>query len=246
MPHLPVTISTNADAEAALRAGRVPTDPRRPVLFSADEQTGGVGRRGSGWASPPGGVWASLACCLPEPPGPVMTGLGFRLGVAVIRTLHDAGVDTARLKWPNDALVARRKIAGCMARTVVHAGRTWAVLGVGINADNPARALTGLRIPATSLTEELGRPVDPAAVRELLFSHLPLAARTPGVPPDDLEFARAHLDGVGRPHRYRLADGSLLEGRLDSLTPDGSPLLRGPAGEPIAVPPTAEPEHTAA
>jgi BirA family transcriptional regulator, biotin operon repressor / biotin---[acetyl-CoA-carboxylase] ligase len=89
----------------------------------ADVQDRGRGQRGHEWISPLGGLYASII--LHSDPL-----LAVRAGVALARALQQLEID-ARLKWPNDILVAGKKIAGILIEAK---GKT-AIVGVGVNID---------------------------------------------------------------------------------------------------------------
>jgi BirA family biotin operon repressor/biotin-[acetyl-CoA-carboxylase] ligase len=115
--HHRLTASTNADARAlALRGAPHGT------LVTAAEQRDGRGRGGRSWHAPAG---SALLCSLVVRDPPPL--LSLTAGVAVAQTVGP----TAMLKWPNDVLVDRRKVAGILveARPREH----WAVLGIGVN-----------------------------------------------------------------------------------------------------------------
>jgi BirA family biotin operon repressor/biotin-[acetyl-CoA-carboxylase] ligase len=92
------------------------------TLVTAAEQTAGRGRQGRTWTAPPS---SAILCSLVirEPPRL----LPLLAGVAVAEVVGPQ----ARVKWPNDVLVAGRKLAGILVE-----GRPqerWAVLGIGLN-----------------------------------------------------------------------------------------------------------------
>lgn len=128
------TVSTNEDAKRLARSGA-----REGTLVLAARQTGGRGRFGRNWASPEGGVYASMVVRPPLPPaelGPL--GLAIALGVA--RALDPFGVPAA-LKWPNDVLADGRKIAGILVEMAAEADRAeWVVIGCGVNVAHPGTA----------------------------------------------------------------------------------------------------------
>lgn len=135
------------------------------LLVVADEQTTGRGRRGHEWSSPPGaGLYFSI---LLRPPAaddsrqPSAVGLiTLAAGVAVGEGIRNAtGLDVS-LKWPNDVLVERRKVAGILAEGVGLGLPAQAiVLGIGINVREASLPAT-IASRATSLAGELGRAVD--------------------------------------------------------------------------------------
>ncbi|MFB6161462.1 MAG: biotin--[acetyl-CoA-carboxylase] ligase [Haloferacaceae archaeon] len=122
--------STNDRARELASAGRA------DVAVVADEQTGGRGRLGRGWAAPPGSVSASLALRPDVPPAhaPVVT---LAAAVAVVRACEPLDV-APRIKWPNDVLLGddERKLAGVLTEMEGEADRVaWLVVGVGVNAN---------------------------------------------------------------------------------------------------------------
>jgi BirA family biotin operon repressor/biotin-[acetyl-CoA-carboxylase] ligase len=117
----------------------------------ADIQTGGRGRTGRAWISDSGGLW--LSAVLPAPgPRKKWSILPLGAGWAIIETLRSIGVEGLRLRWPNDILAGRRKLAGLL---VEQYRPETAVIGFGINlANQPAAvdsALTGHTIGLSEL-----------------------------------------------------------------------------------------------
>jgi BirA family biotin operon repressor/biotin-[acetyl-CoA-carboxylase] ligase len=121
--------STNAEALARARTGE-----RGPLWITAAAQTGGRGRRGKSWVSPPGNLYATLLLTEPSPPA-LAPQLSFVAGLAV----HDAVAACApqlepklRLKWPNDLLLDRRKLSGMLIEAESQP-RFSLVIGIGVN-----------------------------------------------------------------------------------------------------------------
>lgn len=98
----------------------------------AARQTGGRGRFGRRFVSDEGGLY--LTAVLPAE-GPVSKWSGFSLAAGCwLRTaLIDAGVAGARLRWPNDLMVDRRKLGGLLIEQSPD-GRLW--VGLGLNVTN--------------------------------------------------------------------------------------------------------------
>lgn len=124
--------STNVEA---LRLGMDGHDG--PVWVTAQSQTSGKGRDGRAWISEPGNLYASLlmtyTACFPA-----MSQLSLVCGLAVHDAIRaaapDAGLDLA-LKWPNDVLLARAKVAGILIETTTRPAdhRFLLVAGFGVN-----------------------------------------------------------------------------------------------------------------
>lgn len=124
-------------------------------LVIANEQTGGKGRMGRLWYSPPGsGIWMSLILKpkLPLIHTPHLTLLS---SVAVTRALHKETSADVSIKWPNDLFVGGRKVCGILTEVRAEADRIhYAITGIGINVYTDAEHLPqGLRTTAISLSE---------------------------------------------------------------------------------------------
>jgi BirA family biotin operon repressor/biotin-[acetyl-CoA-carboxylase] ligase len=152
--------STNAEALALARAGE-----RGPLWISARTQSAGRGRRGNRWASPAGNLHATLLLSDPSPPAQAPQ-LAFVAALAV----HDAIAACApqlgpdlMVKWPNDLLVEKAKVAGILIEGESGPAFTVAI-GIGVNCalhpdntDYPATNLAGLGAPVVpdALLQEL-------------------------------------------------------------------------------------------
>ena len=138
----PTLPSTSSRALAVARAG----DPGG-LWVTAGEQSEGRGRRGRGWTTGPGNLAASLLLIDPADP-PIAATVSFVAGVA----LHQAVIDLAgpalaerlRLKWPNDLLLDRLKVAGILVEGERLASGVFAVvIGIGVNCvSHPDEATT--------------------------------------------------------------------------------------------------------
>jgi BirA family biotin operon repressor/biotin-[acetyl-CoA-carboxylase] ligase len=152
------------------------------VVVVAAEQTAGRGRRGSAWQSPPGaGLYFSFIARPTAASLPLITlcaGVGVRDGIAAATGL------VPHLKWPNDLIVGKRKLAGILAEGLAIGTSDQAVIiGIGINVQSAAYP-PDVASRATSIEGELGRAIDPdlvlASVLEQLSSRLALLERSPG------------------------------------------------------------------
>lgn len=128
------------------------------VVVVADAQTAGRGRRGTVWASPPGaGLYLSFVARPSQLSLPLLT---LAAGVAVRDGIASATGLRADLKWPNDLIAGRRKLAGILAEGLAIGTRDQAVIvGVGINL-RPAAYPPEIAVRATSIEGELGRAID--------------------------------------------------------------------------------------
>ncbi|CAI8994488.1 DNA-binding transcriptional repressor/biotin-(acetyl-CoA-carboxylase) ligase BirA [Pseudomonas chlororaphis] len=146
--------STNAEALRAVERG-VPA----PFLVLAERQTAGRGRRGRKWVSPfAENVYYSLVLRI-DGGMRQLEGLSLVVGLAVMQTLREFGIVGAGLKWPNDVLVGRKKIAGILLELVGDpADVCHVVLGVGINVN--MQKTDEVDQQWTSMRLESGKQVD--------------------------------------------------------------------------------------
>jgi BirA family biotin operon repressor/biotin-[acetyl-CoA-carboxylase] ligase len=98
------------------------------TIAVADIQTAGRGRLGRTWEAPPGA--ALLASVLLKPPADrPLPQLALVAGVAVADALEELTGLTVQIKWPNDVMLRRTKVAGILAEARGGA----VVLGIGVN-----------------------------------------------------------------------------------------------------------------
>jgi len=114
------------------------------------EQLEGRGSRGRTWHSPPGGLWLS-ALFRPESVAG-LEALSVRVGLAVARALDRLVPRPVRLKWPNDLMLAGRKVGGILGEARWQGELlSWVAVGVGLNVRN--RISSELESRAISLVE---------------------------------------------------------------------------------------------
>lgn len=127
--------STNA----ALARAPAPAGGARVCV--AEYQSAGRGRRGRHWVSPFGSnVYLSVAWQF-RGGADVLQGLPLAVGVALCEALDAAGAGGLSLKWPNDVLRGRAKLAGILVEMSGDAsGPCRVIVGTGINVAMPAVA----------------------------------------------------------------------------------------------------------
>jgi BirA family transcriptional regulator, biotin operon repressor / biotin---[acetyl-CoA-carboxylase] ligase len=163
----PSVTSTMDVAAEAVRNGAA-----AGVVIVADEQTAGRGRLGHLWSSPPrAGLYISLILRPPiDGEGRLLALLTLATGVGV----HDAiaavtGLRT-ELKWPNDVMIGRRKLAGILAEgSALGTPDQAIVVGIGINILRSAHP-PEVAARATSIEGELSRRVDRETLLESVLA----------------------------------------------------------------------------
>jgi BirA family biotin operon repressor/biotin-[acetyl-CoA-carboxylase] ligase len=211
--------STNDLALAAL-------DRPEVRAVGADLQTGGRGRRGRAWFSPPGSglylTWIARPRFGPER-GTILPLLA---AVAVAEVCAALGARPV-LNWPNDLILRGRKLAGILCEARVGPGGWAAAVGVGLDLRTPPEGFPP-DVPGIALDAVL-EDVPPArdlALRivEALDAWLARAAAEGAAP-----VLRA-WEAFGPPPGTRLRRGD-LEGTFAGLGPDGALRLRTAQGE---------------
>jgi len=133
----------------------------------AEAQAAGRGRHGRTWCSPAGaGLYVSTIVRpdLRTGPGPGSSLLTLMAGVALADAIREATGLAVEIKWPNDLMVARRKLGGILAEGAAQGtALEYIVLGFGINL-RAAAYPPDVAARATSIEAELGRPVDRGAL----------------------------------------------------------------------------------
>jgi len=245
------TIGSTNDLAARWAAAGAPDHS----LVVADEQTAGRGRMQRRWLTPPGAALAfslvlspaslvlSSSSLVLSPSGlevdfpelmPRLAALG---ALAVCDTLNAAlpPMLPAQIKWPNDVLATRRKLAGVLAEAHWHGDQLQAViLGIGINvAPDSVPPAEALDFPATCLEVVLESSVDRwELLRAVLVKLLEWRQRL-----DSADLVKAwerRLAFRGEWVRLLQEGASPLEGQVLGLNPDGALRLRLRSGEVAA------------
>ncbi len=147
--------STNKTAAELLGLSKV----QHGAVIVAREQTAGRGQRGRTWIAQPG---QDLTLSIVLRPVGLRAEAQFVLGklaaLAVAEVVRGHVRDDVRIKWPNDVLVERRKVAGILIKNEVVGELVMSsIIGIGINGnstDFPEELV------ATSLRQASGTEVD--------------------------------------------------------------------------------------
>lgn len=218
------TDSTNARAHELGEAGAADG-----TVVIADQQSAGKGRLGRRWSSPAGVNLYASVLLRPELPPRFAPQLTFVSAVAVARAVGEISGLAAEVKWPNDILLAGRKVAGLLNEMSAETERIhYVILGIGVNLNmTPEQFPDDLRYPATSVAIETGRPVSRLAFTRSLLRQLDDLYQLflqQGIEPI-LQFWQALFPLQGR--RVSVdQQGTLLRGLVEGLDGDGALLLR--------------------
>ena len=157
--HFRQTDSTNERARELAEAGA----PSGTVV-TAEEQSAGRGRGGRSWSAPAGAALLYSAILRPLDLSHLLLPLAVPL--AVCEACESLAPVSCKVKWPNDAWLEERKLAGILIEA---RPPEWAVIGIGVNVSiGRDEFADDLRWPATSL----GHGASVEALREALDAAL--------------------------------------------------------------------------
>ena len=141
----------------------------------ADAQTQGKGRLGRTWVSPGGYNLYLSVLFRPGIGASESTLLTLVASIALYECLKKAGIEDHAIKWPNDIVIGKKKIAGVLTEMNPIGDRAdFVVVGIGLNV-NMSRAVINREMGdfarhVTSVSENLGREVDRAKLAaDLLY-----------------------------------------------------------------------------
>jgi BirA family biotin operon repressor/biotin-[acetyl-CoA-carboxylase] ligase len=219
--------STNLEAVRLARAGAP-----HGTSVTAAEQTGGRGRLGRAWISPPGNLYVSFVL-RPSVAAQAVAQIGFVAALAVADTVDSvlpSGSELpgrAALKWPNDVLIDGAKISGILAERGDGAA-DWLVLGIGLNVgfapDGLAYSATCLHAQGAAITVDAALATLSAALRTRVGQW-----ETHGFAPIRTDWlARAHPSGTAL--RVHLGE-TVLDCAFETIANDGALLVRTADGQ---------------
>jgi BirA family biotin operon repressor/biotin-[acetyl-CoA-carboxylase] ligase len=229
--HFETLPSTN-DLAKELAAGQAPEG----TLVVAEGQSRGRGRLGREWRSPPGaGLYVSVLLRPPLPPSDLPQ-ITLTAAVAVVRALKRATGLAPGIKWPNDLVLAGKKLGGILTEMETESDQIrHLVLGLGLNVNNrefPAE----IKDLATSLALVTGRSFSRLAILKAWLEELEsLYQLFLG-----REFARILAEWkeytVTLGHAVRVRQGPVeISGQALEVAPDGALLIETRTGEIVRV-----------
>ena len=138
--------STNSESLRQIQSGQ--TGNR---LLIARSQTAGRGRRGREWLSlQNAGLYFSLTRRFSLGANSLQ-GLSLVTAISIVEALEGLGVSDLQLKWPNDVLHKKKKLAGILLELQEKEGARFVVFGVGVNIELSADAAARIDRPVTDL-----------------------------------------------------------------------------------------------
>jgi len=207
--HVRASVGSTQDEARAL------ADAADRTIVLADVQMAGRGRSGRTWLCAPGqGLLMSIVLRSEGNPMRLTASVCLAVCDAIERLAPSL---RAQIKWPNDVLIADRKVAGILAEGSSVGASQLSIIGVGVNV---AGARSGLG--ATSVSGAVDRELARAALL-VAFAHALdawLACAT-----EEVHAAwRSRLWGRGQ--RLRLTDGDLTQTEVVVVDADFDGALR--------------------
>jgi BirA family transcriptional regulator, biotin operon repressor / biotin---[acetyl-CoA-carboxylase] ligase len=201
------------------------------TVVLADYQHAGRGRRGRGWAAPPGSSLMFSLLLRPKPVIPQRIALlPVVLAVAVAEAIERSLSLQPAIKWPNDILIDDKKVCGILMESEVGGeGEITVVAGIGLNVNQATDHFSDLP-GATSLQIACGRVVERGVILGSILQQIERAYSQflNGWQPHDAWRRRAPM--LGHNIRVYPTDGPSWQGIAEDLAPDGSLVVVTPDG----------------
>jgi BirA family biotin operon repressor/biotin-[acetyl-CoA-carboxylase] ligase len=194
-------------------------------VLAVEWQSGGRGRLGRPWHSGLGNALTFSLLWRFDCGLSALSGLSLAAGVALIRALRVLGIASAELKWPNDVLGRKGKLAGILIEAQGDMlGPSVVVIGIGLNLFLQPQVLRQIDQPVTSLADMLGEVPERNHLLALILLELDGVLRefaAHGFAALRAEWQSYH--GLqDQPVQLLLPDGSRVDGIVRGVADDGA------------------------
>tara|TARA_B100000575_G_scaffold146852_1_gene117207 strand:- start:50 stop:619 length:570 start_codon:yes stop_codon:yes gene_type:complete len=128
----------------------------KPTIIISDKQTKGRGTMGKRWVSKKGNLFLSIVFDISKKK------IDFKkFSVLNAYLLNNILVkkfsNKIKIKWPNDIVFEKKKICGILQETIIHEGKKFLIVGIGINTNfNPNNS----SFSSTSLKQITNKNID--------------------------------------------------------------------------------------
>jgi len=231
--HHHLTDSTNTQARELAREGAP-----EGTLVVAEAQSAGRGRKGRSWLASSGEGLLFALSLRPdmEPSRAALITLMTAVSVAEA-LIQETGIN-ARIKWPNDILVGRKKLAGILTEMSMELDAVdYVIVGLGLNINTPADAFhDDIQEIATSVLAEAASPFSRISLLRAILSRFEAHYTTLSTqgPESILTRWKSLSDIVGRRVCVSMMRED-VEGRVLDIDPDGVLLVENEAGESLRI-----------
>lgn len=213
------------------------------MWFVTSQQTSGRGRRHRPWIAPRGNLACSVLEVIDVPPAIAAT-LGFAAGLALEAALQQVSTEARlrspgsedmkfALKWPNDVLAGRCKLAGILLEAEAVDSGLAVVVGIGTNV---VAFPEGTPYPATSL-HALGVQV---GAEDLFYALSDSWSEYRGIWDEGRGFPEirkqwlARAAGLGEPVSIQ-SGSSIISGIFDTIDESGCLIVRTSDGNCVPI-----------
>ena len=218
----------------ALELARNPTPQGTIVL--ADRQTAGRGRLQRSWFSPPEtNIYGSIIFSLNMPCSSIGW-IPLMAGTAIAQAIEDNTNISITLKWPNDILIAERKVGGILCESFNRdSTETCVVIGFGMNVNIPKSSFPKELEPiATSLQIKAQQTFDRHHLIKSIITTLEQgwkALISRGPKSCQLAYS-ARCSTIGSHIHVQLPDGRQLDGVAKAIGAQGQLQMLASSSDP--------------
>ena len=194
-------------------------------IVIAERQRDGRGRLQRTWHSSAGGLYFTVVL-RPQMPPALSPRVNLAASLYLAQTLRSTLGIEAQVKWPNDIMVAGRKISGMLAEMEAEIDRVRFInVGVGLNVNNDPPA----DLPqAVSVKQVLGHPTERKAILKDFIDRLAKGLDAPAFDTVITEWKKISVS-LNRPVRV-VTHQSVFEGTAVDVDDNGALVLQNDDG----------------
>ncbi len=202
------------------------------TVIITGEQTRGRGRLKRAWLTPKGNIALSIIL---YPDISYLPSLIMLASLAVTHCIELVTSLKTQIKWPNDVIINGKKVCGILIESDIQGNKVhYAVIGIGINVNLRLADFPDIQPSATSLYNELGKEVPRLSLIQHLLAEFERLYLIISNGRSIYEEWRDSLVTLGKNVRVTAGD-TIYEGVAESVTGDGSLLLRSLDGKLIKI-----------
>ena len=155
-----VVLLDTVDSTSSWLTRQVDSSELHGQVCISEFQSAGRGRRGRSWrGSPYCNLMLSMGWHLCKGAAQ-LEGLSLSIGLALASRLRGLGADKVGLKWPNDLYASGEKLGGVLVELNSSTDKeVCAIIGVGLNIDDPALATLDTGQAVTDLASQIQGPL---------------------------------------------------------------------------------------
>ncbi|MEO8457541.1 MAG: biotin--[acetyl-CoA-carboxylase] ligase [Chloroflexota bacterium] len=237
---------TSTSSTMDIARAEADADASEGTTVLAEEQTAGRGRFGRTWVSPAGKNLYFTVILRPTVQQVRLLGIISPLAVAL--AIEETTGLTPQIKWPNDVLLAGRKVSGILIETEFSGSDPkYALVGIGINVNFEIEPDSEIADIATSVKQELNAEANREAILAAALNHIEALYAAPD-PPAVIEAWKSRLETLGREITLTFRNEA-ISGHAEDVDDAGNLILKlangtmrtFEAGEVSLRPPSAQP-----